>query len=102
MPIEGIDLDNVTLSSATGVECIDATRIRMRNIHILPEKGPVFRIDNGTDILIEKARFPEGAEVFLKLEGEKTAGIRITDTTGSKAKKEIEFGKGASARAISK
>lgn len=100
MPIRGIKLENVQISARTGVVCVDAEQIGLTNVNITPATGPVITVRNSRDVAIDKASSPAGVDLFLKVEGEKTSGIKLSDTDLSKAKKAVEFGKGASESAV--
>jgi polygalacturonase len=100
MPIEGIELANITISAKTGFECLYAKDVRVANAKILPETGSVFRVTDSTDVTIEKAACPQGAKTFLTISGAKTGGIRLLDTDTSRAAKPIEFARGATPDAV--
>ncbi len=100
MAIRGIKLENVQISARTGIVCVDAEQISLTNVSITPATGPVITVRNSRDIMIDKASSPAGADLFLKVEGEKTSGIKLSATDWSKAKKAVEFGKGASESAV--
>jgi polygalacturonase len=102
MAIRDIELENVLISSRKGLECIDADQIRLKNARILPRTGPVLSLKDSRNVTMEKVSGPEGAELFVKLEGERTGGIRILETDLSKAKKGIELGKNVPADAVIK
>jgi polygalacturonase len=100
MPIEGIELADITISAKTGFECLHAKGIRVANARILPESGSVFNVTDSTDVTIEKAACPEAAAIFLTVSGVKTDGIRLLDTDTSRATKPIELVRGATPEAV--
>ena len=100
MPIRGIKLENVQISARIGVVCVDAEQISLTNMSITPTTGPVVTVRNSRDVGIDKTAAPAGAEVFLKVEGEKTSGIKLSATDLSKAKKAVELGQGVSETAV--
>jgi DNA sulfur modification protein DndE len=102
MAIRDIELENILISSRKGLECIDADQIRLKNVRILPRTGPVLSLEDSRNVTMEKVSGPESVAVFVKLEGEKTGGIRILETDLSKAKRGIELGKNAPADAVIK
>ncbi len=104
MPIEGIELTNVTISADTGFECRYAKNIQVANAKILPglKAASVFSVADSAEVTIDKAVCPPGAEAFLRLSGAKTTGIRLVNTDVSRAKKDIVLEKGATAGAVTR
>ena len=102
MAIRNIELENILISSRKGLECVDADQIRLKNVRILPRSGPVLSLKDSRNVTMEKMSGPEGVAVFVKLEGEKSGGIRILETDLSKAKQGIELGKNVPADAVIK
>lgn len=100
MPIEEIQFTDITISAQTGFDCLYAKEIHVMNARILPNAGSVFSIAHSTDVVIEKAICPPGAEVFLKLSGANTSRISLVDTDVSPARKDFVLEKGASADEI--
>lgn len=100
MAIRDIELENVLISARRGLECVDAEEIRLDNVRILSRTGPAFNLKDSRNVLIRKAAAPEGVEVFLKLDGASSSGVRLQETDLSRAKKGIELGKNVSADAI--
>lgn len=99
MPIRGIELDNVQISARTGVVCVDAERIKLTNLQITPMSGPVISVRDSRDVTIDKSKSGK-AEVFLRVEGEKSQNIRIKGIDLSHNVRAIEFDKGAKETAV--
>jgi len=100
MPIDGIEFADITLSALIGFECLYARGVRITKATILPQAGSVFNIADSADIVIEKAKYPAGVEVFLKLSGRKTGRISLIDIDMSQAGKDVVFERGASPDAL--
>jgi DNA sulfur modification protein DndE len=100
MPIQDIEMDNVRISARTGLECVDAHRIRLKDLAITPAAGPVLSLKDSRNVTIEKVACPDAAEVFLKLDGERTGSVRLLNTDSAKARKAIELGPKVPADAI--
>ena len=99
MPIRGIELDNVQISARTGVVCVDAERITLTNLQIIPTSGPVISIKDSREVAIDKVK-PGNANVFLRVEGEKSRNIRIKASDLSRTAKPVEFDNGAKETAV--
>jgi len=100
MPIREIELDNVFISADKGITCIEAEKISFNDVTIIPEKSPVFKLYNCSDISLQKVEFPEQKEVFIKLEGEKTGNIQLKGIDKSDIKGKIKFDKNVKSKDI--
>jgi polygalacturonase len=91
MPLRGIELSNVSISSRRGLNCAYADGVKLRQVEILSQQGPVVAFHNTMNVAIDRATYPAAAEVFLALSGDKTANISISNTDLSKAKQEMKL-----------
>jgi hypothetical protein len=101
MPVENIDFADMTISAQAGFECLFAKDIKITNVKIIPQAGNVFGIIDSSNVTIQKAFCPAGANAFLMVSGARTAGIRLVDTDISKAVEDIVFEKGAKTDTVS-
>ncbi len=92
MPIQDIELKNVSITAKTGFSCTDADRITLENVEIIQAKGPVMAFRDSRNVTIDRAACQPGAEVFLTLAGAKTGNIRLLRSDLKNAKKDVEFG----------
>ena len=99
MPINGIELDTVQISARTGVVCVDAERIKFTNLNITAASGPVIAVKDSRNVTIEKSTAGT-ANVFLRVEGEKSHNINIRATDLARTVKPVEFGNGAKPSAV--
>lgn len=102
MPIQDIELNNITISAEKGFTSMDAQNIRLNQVNILPEKGAVYTLNNSRDFIMQSLVCPMNTDLFMKLEGKNTANIQLINTDSSKAKKDIEFSEGVSKNALIK
>ena len=100
MPIRGIVLDDVRISARTGLTAVDADAITFRKVEIVPATGPAFTVRTSRHVTIEGGAAAPGVDVFLKVEGASTSGIRLSGVDVSKAKTPVELGVGVSATAV--
>jgi DNA sulfur modification protein DndE len=99
MPIRGIELENIQISSRTGVVCVDAERIKLTNLAISQMRGPVISIRDSREVTIDKSK-NGNAGVFLRVEGEKSQNIRIKGIDLSQNGRGVEFDGGAKETAV--
>jgi len=91
MPLHNIELKNVSISAEKGLLGMNADGVKLVNVEILSQKGPVLAFHNSTNITIERAGYPVGTDSFLALSGNKTAKINLIGTKLSHAKKEVKL-----------
>ena len=99
-PIYNVTFDNIRINSTLGVVASNVHDIKFNDIVVDPSEGPVFDLRNAKDVTITQAKSPDGDEVFLKLEGEISGGVKIAESDLSAAAKPTELGEGVSADAV--
>ncbi|UCF44141.1 MAG: glycoside hydrolase family 28 protein [Planctomycetota bacterium] len=101
-PIENVTLENVSIVSRWGLECINAKDTKLIGIKISPIKEPVMFVRNGQNVTIQKAACLERVDAFLRIEGRRTKNIRLSGNNFSKAKRDIVLGKSVQPDTIKK
>jgi polygalacturonase len=99
-PVENIRFVNLTITSKRGVVAQHAKGMVFDRAQITPAQGPVFDLSDSSDILIRNSRAPQGAETFLRLEGQHSRGVRIESSDLSGAKQKFVTGAGVAAEAV--
>ncbi len=99
-PIENIRFVNVTISSTKGVVANYVKGLVFNNAQITPANGPVFDLNEASDITITKSTVPRGIENFLKLTGKSSHGVRIEASDLGGAKQRFILGEGVDAAAV--
>ncbi len=92
MPIKSITLDNIAIQSNRGVVISQADGVEMQNFYIAPKSGPVLDLDGARNITVKRMEFPKGSDLFLKVSGEESAGIKVEGVELGRAKKGVELG----------
>lgn len=101
MPVRNIRMDNLVLSSETGVELTDADKISFNNVHLVTKHTkPVVLIDNSSHVSFDKLQYNANSETLISVQGERSAGISMQHTDASKAYKIKEFLKGAQEKSL--
>jgi len=90
--VEDVVFENYSVGAEEGFSCANARGVKLINLHIVPQKGPVILLKDTENAKIEKSDCAEGTGVFLKLEGSKTKNILLRDNDLSNADKDIVFG----------
>jgi hypothetical protein len=96
MPVQGITLDSVVITSATGLVCTDADGIALRHVSIRPARGPVMSFTRSHGVTVSGAPLPGGAQPFLRVEESGPGAITLEGPVPG----DIELGAGVSAGAV--
>ena len=85
-----------------GLICIEANRISLKNVTLLPTKtDPVMEVHNSQNISLDGIRYAPASNVLLRVSGaEKAKGITLTNTDVSKAKQPLELGAGVNKKVV--
>jgi polygalacturonase len=100
MPIQDIELNNITISADKGFTSTESQNIRMNEVNIMPVKSPVYSLNNSKDFFIKNLVCPKNTPLFMKLEGKNTTNIQLINTDLSEAQKSIESGKEVGKNAV--
>ncbi|RZK24131.1 MAG: glycoside hydrolase family 28 protein, partial [Hymenobacter sp.] len=93
MSIKDISLENITLETKKGVLCQEAENIRLKNVTLLStETMPVLEVQNSKNMSFDNLRYANGANLLLRVTGDRSQGIRLTNTNTKLAKKDVELG----------
>lgn len=91
MNVQNIFLENMTLQAKYGLDMTEGSGITLKNIAVLSKDvNPVLNIHNSKNITLEKISY-NNAELLLNVTGDKSTGIKLVNTDGSKAKKVYEL-----------
>ena len=90
--MKNVLIENAVLQVNTGLLCIEAENISLKNVTLITKDKTTMQVQNSKNISLDDIRY-ENAEVLLKISGERSQGIKLSNTNTSKAKKEVEFGK---------
>ncbi|WP_078063083.1 glycoside hydrolase family 28 protein [Solirubrum puertoriconensis] len=102
MPIRDISIENATLQSTKGLVCIEAENIRLKNVALLTTQTlPVMEIQNSKDIVLDGIRYKPGAELLMRVTGDRAKGVKLANTDTKAAKKDVEFGDKVSKKVLS-
>jgi DNA sulfur modification protein DndE len=95
MPVENVQMNHLYLKADKAIDIQEAKNIAISNsTFISRETSPVAYILNSSDIKFSNISYPENSELFLLLQGERAARIKLIDLPANRAKKLLtaEFG----------
>jgi DNA sulfur modification protein DndE len=101
MSIKDISLENITLESQKGMLCQEAENIRLKNVTLLStETKPVLEVQNSKNISFDNLRYASGADLLLRVTGDRSQGIKLVNTNTKLAKKDVELGQKVGKKAV--
>ena len=102
MSIKNINLNNLTMVADKGIEITEGENINLNNVHVRVEnkENPMISINNSRNVSFNKMDVHGEAPVLFKVEGEKTANVKVSNTDTSKAKTKVELGVGVKKQAF--
>ncbi|MGB8225281.1 MAG: glycoside hydrolase family 28 protein [Sedimentisphaerales bacterium] len=100
MPTQKLYFEDIVISAKSGVNCFEADNINFKNVRIMPQKGPVFTLNNSRNFIFENITVPDSNEVFIKLEGGRTEAIRLKGVDKTQIDKKIQFGENVKPDAV--
>lgn len=100
MPVRNIVMENVSIASTGGVTLTDAADITFTRCRIVPDKSPVFQVDNCRNVSIAGGAYPGPVDLFLGAEGAQTANIRLAGVDTKAATEAVRLGTNVNANAV--
>jgi cephalosporin-C deacetylase-like acetyl esterase len=88
--LENVTLENITIAAKYGLKCTDATSVKLINVNVTPQKGPVVELVDCRDVTIRNASCAVGADTYLHLRGRKTNGVQLLNCDLSNAKQQVK------------
>ncbi|QIP17923.1 glycoside hydrolase family 28 protein [Spirosoma aureum] len=96
MAVKNITMDRLVLQADKGIELIDASGIRFKNVQLITKSTkPVILVDNSSDLTFDTIQYDPQASLLFSINGERTQGIQVKNTDVAKAQTRAEFNKGA-------
>ncbi len=93
MSIKDISIENAVIESKKGLVCQEAENIRLQHVTLLStDTTPVLEVQNSHNIALDGIRYADGAELLLRVTGDRSKDIRLTNTDTKKAKRGVELG----------
>lgn len=77
MNITNINVENVTITSNSGVELAESDGIIFNNIKIVPKSGPALLLKNVKNFKLSNFEFPDSLKEAIRISGEDTKDIEF-------------------------
>lgn len=99
MPVKDVVFENVSVSSKRGVFCADADGLTFNHCRFAPQSGPVITLIQSRNVTVEAGAF-RMSDVFMRVVGEKSEGIKVVGIDFSDERKQIELGENVKSDAV--
>ncbi len=101
MSIKDISLENIVIEAHKGLICQEAENIRFKNVTLLTtDTMPVMEVQNSKNISLDGIKYTSGADLLLRVSGDRSQDIRLTNTNTKLAKKGLELGNKVSKKVV--
>lgn len=101
MNIKDVEIENAVLESQKGLVCQEAEGLRLKNVALFSsEIKPVLEVQNSRTIVMGNIRYPNGADLLLRVTGDRSKNMKLVNTTTKAAKEAEEVGKKVSKKAV--
>ncbi|MCX4301010.1 MAG: glycoside hydrolase family 28 protein [Alistipes sp.] len=77
MNVERVTVENARVYAQTGAQINESTSVLLRNVTVVPEKGPALMVNNVKDLTVENFTCPEGMECALTVTGSRNRNVQI-------------------------
>ena len=77
MNIENINLEDVVITAGVGAEFSESKDILLKNVSIIPEKGPALVLKNAKNFKVDGFNFPGSLEKAVMVHGKRTGNIHL-------------------------
>ena len=102
MAVQDIDIENTVISARKGLVCQEADGIRFKNVTLLSEDtNPVLEVQNSRNLTFDNLHYRPGAELLLRITGNRSKAVVLRNTDTKPAKKDVEFGPKVSKKTVS-
>ena len=94
MAIKDIRIENAVIESQKGLVCQEAENIQLKNVALIStDTSPVLEVQNSRDITLDGIRYASGAELLLRVTGDRSKAVKLVNTDTKAARKGLETGK---------
>jgi DNA sulfur modification protein DndE len=101
MNVQDIEIENVVLESKKGLVCQEGNGIRLKNVSLYStETKPVMEVQNSQNITLDNIKYASGADLLLRVTGDRSKAVKLVNTNTKAAKKDVELGQKLSKKVV--
>ena len=78
MNVEHVTVENARIFARTGAEICESTDVLLRDVTVVPERGPALKLNNVKKFRAEEFSCPEGMECALQATGSRNRDILVS------------------------
>ncbi len=93
MSIKDIHIENAVLECQKGMLCQEAEDVYLKNVTLTAhDTKPVLEVQNSHHVVLDGIHYPANAELLLRVTGDRSKDIKLTNTDTKQARKDVELG----------
>jgi polygalacturonase len=100
MNLRNVQLENIRMEANTGMICVDATEVRIKNLTLVTRKSPAIEIKNGRDIEMDGVSVGNGVSPVIYLSGAKSEKILLKNAGLTNPQEQVKSGQEVPANAV--
>jgi polygalacturonase len=101
MNVQNIVMENMVIKAKHGLDFTEGNNIQLKNVRVLvDDTNPVANMHNSKNIFLNNFSYNDDATLLLKVTGDKSNNIKVSNTDTNKAKKSLELNYGADKNAV--
>ena len=100
MNLENIQLENINMEATSGLTCIDANHIRIKNLALVTKKMPVADLKNCRNITFDGLKCGSGSLPLFHVSGAKTENVSLKNSGISNEEKDLVVEKEVPANSV--
>lgn len=77
MNVERVTVENARIYAQTGAQINESTAVLLRDVQVIPEKGPALLINNVKDLTVENFTCPDGMECAMTVTGSRNRDVKV-------------------------
>jgi polygalacturonase len=101
MPIKKILIENTSIRSVRGMTCVDGEEITLKNVTVIPTRGPMVAVNRTRGLVISGGSVPASVDTVLSVEGETSGEISLMGIDLGGRKHGVVLGAGVKPDAVS-
>jgi len=100
MNLQNVSLENAVLKAKQGISAVAADGITLKNVKVIPEKGPAITVYNSKNISIKGLTYIENKAPVVQVLGPKTQNVKLAKEDFKNAAIQVAKGKDLNSKAL--
>ncbi|MBN1788405.1 MAG: glycoside hydrolase family 28 protein [Sedimentisphaerales bacterium] len=91
MPVRNVSFENIVMSGKKGVACIKSEDVKFKNVKIIPDEYPAFKVNDCKNILLDRISAPDTSQVLAEFKGSETEQVYLKGLDKSEIEERLTF-----------